>query len=99
MRLLLQLRVTENIGKLVKVLLYGWINENMVVGKKAISYIPLSLIHSIIVKNFGNEVETQEESESQCNKDWKIDGKELEMNISVQGSLTVIQAPCMLTRV
>lgn len=48
----------ENIGKFVKVLLYGWINENMVVGKKVIFYILLSLIYLIIVKNFGNEVET-----------------------------------------
>lgn len=36
-------------------------------------------------------MEEQEESESQGNKYWKINGKELEMNISLQGSLAVIQ--------
>lgn len=46
-------------------LLYGLINENMVIGRnRATSSISLSLIQSILINNIGNDVEEQEESES-----------------------------------
>ena len=58
---------------------YGWIVENMVVEKvKVLPCIPMSLKQSLLINNFGNDVEEWEESEKQDNKYWKINEKELE---------------------
>lgn len=70
------------------------------VGKNKATYcVSLNSVYSILVNNFDNHVKNQEDSESLGYKHLKIHGKELEMNIFVQGSLTIIRILHILTRV